>query len=132
MKLISMFGVVLILTGIITYVLADGACGRYFLKGFALTKGGDTLKNSRIFVHLRSETDTIQTDSNGNYQASISWGTACPTGNYEWQIKRKNDKYNAPIVFEYNKIKITVVNYWREATNTQGDSVFVKKVDIVF
>lgn len=92
-----------------------GGMGAYYIEGYALTTTGDTLKHANIMVGRRGSRDTVRTDGTGYFKVRIQWYTLCPTGTI---LKRLRDNIqNQATVFMYNKKKVKVKNYYREAEN---------------
>lgn len=75
--------------------LSKGKYWEYTLTGKA-TLDDKVLINQKITVKFKNTTDTILTDSEGNYSYTYGWGTPCVSGvkgqARRWQIQRKNRK----------------------------------------
>ncbi len=126
---------ILLLTLNPTDSLAKGMAGSYIISGVAVTKRGDTLRNEQLLMYFKDKVDTLNTDWNGYYQATISWETPCPSGLKPSQInhltKELNPKY---IYFSFKNNKTKIKNEWKhfihEGFNNQENQM--KNKNLIF
>ncbi len=126
---------ILLLTLNPTDSLAKGMAGSYIISGVAMTKRGDTLRNEQLLMYFKDKVDTLNTDWNGYYQATISWETPCPSGLKLSQIKRLTKEINPKYIyfsFKNNKIKVRNdwENYMYEVSNNPDNQD--KKENLIF
>ncbi len=114
--------------------IADGASGTYHMKGVAYAADKTILKNTELTVKIGETITKVITDENGNYDISVFWATACPTGLSSAQRKRETDRINPDHIFvRYGTQKIKVNNDWEKYTYfSSNEKDPVKKMDLRF
>lgn len=113
---------------------AIGLYGYYTIKGHAISKTGDTLKNQQIIVATKNKKDTISSDSNGYYNALVYWDMICPSGLVliprRWIDNKNNPNW---IYFTCNDKTIKYKNDWRSMVDSPPNNANKSLVlDLIF
>jgi hypothetical protein len=108
---------VLLFIAVSQLAFSKGAAGNYHMKGVAFAPDQSILKNTELTVQIGEKITTVMTDENGNYDISVHWATACPSGLTKAERKRQTKKLNPEYVFiRLGAKEIRVENDWEKYT----------------
>ena len=128
MKRINTILLLSVLTFFTTQTFSRGLTGTYTVTGIAKTNDGQVLINRQVIVMFGNRADTLQTDNNGTYKYTVTWGYPCPSGRQsKLQLRRATKKMNPKYV--YFSVDKSMVKFKNDFRRYRGSTV---NKDILF
>ena len=93
-----------------------GCAGKYYIIGTAFMNK-TTLLNKQLEVELGKDGKkwTVSTDEKGQFEISIPWMSACPSGLSASELAKENARLNPTlIVISYKSNSIFLTNNWKK------------------
>ena len=98
-----------------TPTFRKGCSGTYYISGTAYRADKTIIKSAGLTVKFGKDTKIVRTDSNGQYEISVHWDSACPSGLTGEELKKENERINPQFIYiTYADNEIKLENKWEK------------------